>query len=59
MDVIDNASYYIKEKLKIKVAKWGTPKKVFKNINSVRSRRLNAKPVDNIDISLIFVRGVK
>jgi hypothetical protein len=22
-------SYYIKEKLKIKVAKWGTPKKVF------------------------------
>jgi hypothetical protein len=24
------ASYYIKEKLKIKVAKWGTPKKIFK-----------------------------
>jgi len=23
------ASYYIKEKLKIKVAKWGTPKKKF------------------------------
>ncbi len=23
------ASYYIKEKLKIKVAKWGTPKKIF------------------------------
>jgi hypothetical protein len=23
------ASYYIKEKLKIKVAKWGTPKKYF------------------------------
>ncbi len=22
------ASYYIKEKLKIKVAKWGTPKKI-------------------------------
>jgi hypothetical protein len=26
------ASYYIKEKLKIKVAKWGTPKKYQKNI---------------------------
>jgi hypothetical protein len=25
-----NASYYIKEKLKIKVAKWGTSKKNFK-----------------------------
>ena len=24
------ASYYIKENLKIKVAKWGTPKKIFK-----------------------------
>jgi hypothetical protein len=24
------ASYYIKEKLKIKVAKWGTPKKILK-----------------------------
>ncbi len=24
------ASYYIKEKLKIKVAKWGTPKKYLK-----------------------------
>jgi hypothetical protein len=24
------ASYYIKEKLKLKVAKWGTPKKYFK-----------------------------
>jgi hypothetical protein len=24
------ASYYIKEKLKLKVAKWGTPKKIFK-----------------------------
>jgi hypothetical protein len=30
MDVSDNASYYIKEKLKIKVAKWGTPNKYFK-----------------------------
>ena len=30
MDVSDDASYYINEKLKIKVAKWGTPKK--KNI---------------------------
>jgi hypothetical protein len=30
MDVSD-ASYYIKEKLKIKVAKWGTPKKYFNN----------------------------
>ena len=26
------ASYYIKEKLKIKVAEWGTPKKIFKKI---------------------------
>ncbi len=25
------ASYYIKEKLKIKVTKWGTPKKYLKN----------------------------
>jgi hypothetical protein len=25
------ASYYIKEKLKIKVAKWGTPKNYLKN----------------------------
>jgi hypothetical protein len=31
MAVRDNASYYIK-KLKIKVAKWGTPKKDFENI---------------------------
>jgi hypothetical protein len=29
MDVSD-ASYYITEKLKIKVAKWGTPKNYFK-----------------------------
>jgi hypothetical protein len=29
MDVCD-ASYYIKEKLKIKVTKWGTPKKILK-----------------------------
>jgi hypothetical protein len=29
MDVSDDASYYIKEKLKIKVAKRGTPKKIF------------------------------
>jgi hypothetical protein len=27
MDVSNEASYYIKEKLKIKVAKWGTQKK--------------------------------
>jgi hypothetical protein len=30
MDVSDDASYYIKEKLKIKVAKWGIPKKYLK-----------------------------
>jgi hypothetical protein len=31
MDVSDNASYYIKKKnLKIKVAKWGTPKNYLK-----------------------------
>jgi hypothetical protein len=30
IDVSDTASYYIKEKLKIKVAKWGTPKKNIK-----------------------------
>jgi hypothetical protein len=29
------ASYYIKEKLKIKVAKWGTPKKIFNNFLNV------------------------
>jgi hypothetical protein len=34
MDVSD-ASYYIIEKLKIKVAKWGTPKK--KNNNNVQT----------------------
>ena len=28
MDVSDNAGYYNKEKFKIKVAKWGTPKKI-------------------------------
>jgi hypothetical protein len=33
MDVSDIASYYIKEKLIIKVAKWGTPKKYLKNRN--------------------------
>jgi hypothetical protein len=32
------ASYYIKEKLKIKVAKWGTPKKYLK-INSLAGRQ--------------------
>jgi hypothetical protein len=32
MDVSDNASYYIKEKLKIKIAKMGTPKKYFKKL---------------------------
>jgi hypothetical protein len=30
MDVSDDASYYIKEKLKLKVAKWGTPIKKVK-----------------------------
>jgi hypothetical protein len=30
MDVSDDESYYNTEKLKIKVAKWGTPKKIFK-----------------------------
>jgi len=30
MDVSDDASYYKKRKLKIKVAKWGTPKKYLK-----------------------------
>jgi hypothetical protein len=30
---VSNANYYIKEKLKIKVAKWGTPKKIFKKEN--------------------------
>jgi hypothetical protein len=30
MDVSDDASYYIKRKLKIKVAKWGTAKKYLK-----------------------------
>jgi hypothetical protein len=34
MDLSD-ASYYIKEKLKIKVAKWGTSKKVFKKMNAL------------------------
>ena len=30
MDV-SNASYYIINKMEIKVARWGTPKKIFKN----------------------------
>jgi hypothetical protein len=30
MDVSDDASYYIKRKFKIKVAKWGKPKKYLK-----------------------------
>jgi hypothetical protein len=34
MDVSD-ASYYIIEKLKIKVAKWGTPKKYLKKSKRV------------------------
>jgi hypothetical protein len=34
MDVSD-ASYYITEKLKIKVAKWGTPKKYLKKLYCV------------------------
>jgi hypothetical protein len=33
MDVSDDASYYIKRKLKIKVTKWGTPKKKKKKKN--------------------------
>jgi hypothetical protein len=32
MDVSKDASYYMKDKLKIKVAKWGTPKKYLKKI---------------------------
>jgi hypothetical protein len=35
MDVSD-ASYYIIEKFKIKVAKWGTPKKYLKKKNIQR-----------------------
>jgi hypothetical protein len=29
MDVSNNARFYIKEKSKVKVAKWGAPKKIF------------------------------
>ena len=35
MDV-SNASYYITEKLKIKVTKWDTPKKYFKTVISIQ-----------------------
>jgi hypothetical protein len=44
MDVSNNATYYIKEKLKIKVAKWGntttttTKKKKKKNLFSIGGR---------------------
>jgi hypothetical protein len=34
MDVSDDASYYFKRKLKIKVAKWGTTKKIKKKIDT-------------------------
>jgi len=30
MIVSDNASYYIKEKMKINVAEWGEPKNIYK-----------------------------
>ncbi len=40
MDVSDDASYYILRKLKIKVAKWGTPKPIFKK-NSLRGETVN------------------
>jgi hypothetical protein len=40
------ASYYIKEKLKIKVAKWGTPKKYFK------------KPTSNLIISTSLTKPI-
>jgi hypothetical protein len=33
MNVSDDASYYIKIKLKIKVAKWGTPKRYIEKSN--------------------------
>jgi hypothetical protein len=42
MDVSDDASYYILRKLKIKVAKRGTPKKIFKK-NSLRGERVSMK----------------
>ncbi len=34
-------SYYIKEKLKIKVAKWGTPKKYF--LNNLKTFKADSK----------------
>ncbi len=37
---ISNASYYIKEKLKIKVAKWGTLKNIKKKKKKQRSRTM-------------------
>jgi hypothetical protein len=36
MDVSDKASYCIKEKLKIKAAKWGTPKKYKRTHNKLK-----------------------
>ncbi len=41
MDVRDDASYYMKRKLKTKVAKWGTPKKIFKNLNFYFKKRFH------------------
>jgi hypothetical protein len=37
MDVSDDASHHIKRKLKIKVAKWGTPKNLKKSKKSLFS----------------------
>jgi hypothetical protein len=39
------ASYYIKEKLKIKVAKWGTPKKIIKK---KKKRAHNSKKIQTL-----------
>jgi hypothetical protein len=33
------ASYYIKEKLKIKVAKWGTPKNIKKKKKKIKKNK--------------------
>jgi hypothetical protein len=35
---VSDASYYIKDQFKIKVAKWGTPKKIFKECYQFRLR---------------------
>jgi hypothetical protein len=42
-----DVSYYIKEKLKIKVAKWGTPKK---NILKKSYSMLNALALESFNI---------